>query len=267
MASSSPGDGWSAADGEARILKWAQASGKLSKDDLFELDVCCEAAKECMQASCTDLLKQAQGLAILNSKSSDGTPMSVQRRTSWSLHSMRHVRTSNKEAVDFLVKNQFVRVRIGSNWHTRAVLQEAMPLSNGKSVPAIQGCQLRDWRTLRQVGHAGPSVEHYAFDRCGFTAMERFLRQWHQHWPTKHDLPKSDFYSAAVMEDLEFVVFTPCALHDTQNSFKWAMQAEMANTEVLRDCYIAIESLKGGRRLDVYPHGMLDLTADNIWPY
>ena len=191
-------------------MKWATAtSGSLKTQDMFELGVCCEAAKDCMRISAEDLLRDVQGIAVLNSKSSDGTPMSVHQKKSYTLHSGRKFTASGKRGADFLVKNQFLRVRLGSEWQTRVILQEAVPLAHGKTVPAIQACQLRDWRSLRQMGHAGPSVEHYVFDRASYSAMERFLRQWHAHWPTKNQLPKSVAFSHEVIADIEFVVFTP----------------------------------------------------------
>ena len=45
-------------------MKWAQpTSGAMKTQDMFELGVCCEAAKDCMRISAEDLLRDVQGCA------------------------------------------------------------------------------------------------------------------------------------------------------------------------------------------------------------
>ena len=41
-----------------------------------------------------------------------------------------------------------------------------------------------------------------------------------------------------------FVLATPCACHDAQNSFRWAMGERATDRELLRDVYVSIESLR-----------------------
>jgi hypothetical protein len=42
----------------------------------------------------------------------------------------------------------------------------------------------------------------------------------------------------------EITIFTACALHDAQNSFRWAMTYRYEDKDVLKDCYIALEGLR-----------------------
>ena len=89
------------------------------------------------------------------------------------------VTRSGKHSVELLVKNQFLWCYINGTPLTKVLLQEPMPLDHGKSCPAqLEACR-KDWKSLRQHGHAGPAIEHYCFDRFGISGHERLWRQWH----------------------------------------------------------------------------------------
>ena len=42
----------------------------------------------------------------------------------------------------------------------------------------------------------------------------------------------------------EWVIVTPCAGHDAHNAFRWSLQLQFGDRMWLRDCYVAIESLR-----------------------
>eukprot|EP00974_Lingulodinium_polyedra_P133749 11226834-Lingulodinium_polyedra.AAC.1 len=74
------------------------------------------------------------------------------------------------------------------------------------------------------------------------------MRQHHQH---QHDIRAKaavdqgeDAEAMEELNDTELFICTPCALHDTHNGFRWSMQCEFSDRNLLRDCYIAIESLR-----------------------
>ena len=97
------------------------------------------------------------------------------------------------------------------------------------------------------MGQVGCAVEHYVWDRASITALDRFVRQWHLHatlpeLPPPHILPD-------IARLTEFVLVTPCALHDSQNAFKWAFLEHLANTQMMRYIYISIESLRNSADL------------------
>jgi hypothetical protein len=86
------------------------------------------------------------------------------------------------EALEFLARRiDFIRfidslgVCVTKAWHA-----DPLPLTKGKRLPAIVASALRVWRSLRQLGHRGPCVEHYAFDRCGFASLQRHFNEWHE---------------------------------------------------------------------------------------
>ena len=124
MASASEGE-VSAADGQSRILTWSKASKALSPDNMFEMELVCEAGKRGMLSGVQDLLADASGGAVLCTKSCDSTPARVQHRTKVNIGG-RTVWRSGKQGCDFLVKNQFARARISEReWAIKVLLQEA----------------------------------------------------------------------------------------------------------------------------------------------
>ena len=154
-----------------------------------------------------DLVEKAGGRApILNSKSSDDIPMSIVHGSSVKAGAKK-VRRTGKAGVELLVKNQFLRALLPcGEWATRVLLQEPVSMTEGKSAAAISAVSFQDWLSLRQLGHLGCSLEHYAWDRAGLTALERLSRQWHK----QQELPVlPDDLAPEVLRLTEFVVVTP----------------------------------------------------------
>eukprot|EP00974_Lingulodinium_polyedra_P102438 9919358-Lingulodinium_polyedra.AAC.1 len=63
--------------------------------------------------------------------------MSVVKREASKLPSGTWVRTRGRASAEFLVKLQFVRALEPHGHQTRVVMEEAVPLSFGKTTPAI----------------------------------------------------------------------------------------------------------------------------------
>jgi hypothetical protein len=181
---------------------------------------------------------------MLTSKSADGTPITVVARTRHVLPSGQSVLRSGRTCEEYLVKNQFIRVVLSTGeCCTRVLLQDPVALSHGKKADNIfQACS-KDWKSLRQLGHRGCAVEHYAFDRCCYTAHERTWRQWHAMSAGDFD-QLSPGLPAEVFRLTEFLVFTPCAAHDCANALKWSLACRFENKDLLRDAYIVVESLR-----------------------
>eukprot|EP00974_Lingulodinium_polyedra_P029062 2801159-Lingulodinium_polyedra.AAC.1 len=190
------------------------------------------------------LLYANRGRAILSSKSCDGTPMSVIQREASQLPSGAWVRTRGRAAHEFLVKLQFVRA-LGPHEHQSCVvMEEAVALQYGKSARAIAAVCLKDWKTLREQGHSGIAIEHLCTDRMGHTALVRMLHQHHLHKQESYGHLLQPGLSEEVLNSSEWLVATPCAAHDAQNSFRWAMHDLFKDKALLRDCYISIESIR-----------------------
>eukprot|EP00975_Prorocentrum_lima_P056646 11882005-Prorocentrum_lima.AAC.1 len=132
------------------------------------------------------------------------------------------MQSTGRQTSEFLVKNQFGRTVLASGQvETRVLLQE--PDIMGKSTSALEIWQssFKDWLRLRDLGHHGCAIEHYAFDRKGISALEKMARQWHSMKALETQPPADSLVSAEILRLTEFVVCTPCACHDAQNAFKW----------------------------------------------
>ena len=136
-----------------------------------------------------------------------------------SLPGAKKQRCHGKRGVEVLVSNQFIRYHDpGHGWRTVCLLSEPAPLTISKEVPMILAAARRSWTSLRSLGATGCIVEHYCWGRAGISALERECRRWHLSQP----IPDAVRYPVGTREHLEFVLCTPCALHDSQNAFRWA---------------------------------------------
>ena len=142
-----------------------------------------------------------------------------------------------------MVKNQFLRTLMPGRAVARVLLRAPQLLSNGKSARAIFETCKKHWRSLREMGHAGCAVEHYCYDRCGLIAHERLWRQWHAE-SSRSFGSLCEHATPEVLRLTEFFVFTACAAHDAQSSFRWAMHRWISDKDLLRDVYVCIESLR-----------------------
>ena len=48
---------------------------------------------------------------------------------------------------------------------------------------------------------------------------------------------------------LDFLVATPCSLHDSQNAFRWGQLNDFQDRGLMRDMYVAVESLRNSSDL------------------
>ena len=210
----------SAQDAFDRITELGKCSAVTDKAGQRRVALGCEAFKEMLYIAARDLVDQVGKAPLLSSKSCDGTPARTVWRSTSKLPSGRVVHTHGHQSNEFLISNQWLRGRLaGGSLATRVLLHEPVRLVFGKTVNAIVACSLSRWCSLRKLGHVGIAIEHYAFDRAGFTKLDRMVRQWHEEerkgWRT--EIPGRTPEEADLME---WVAVTPCALHDCHNSFK-----------------------------------------------
>ena len=160
MASSSdPVD--SPANATALLQGLAKATGTLSKQQERSVSFACAVGKEVLLARARNMVKESPGWPLLTCKSADGTPVRARTRHRWGSGANSFERRGY-EGLEVLVKNQFVRKRPAhGGGETSVVLQEPIPLNYGKSYHAIFQACIKDWRSLRQWGHDGISIEFY----------------------------------------------------------------------------------------------------------
>ena len=250
----------------SEIKKLAKASGFLEKNSEYQLGIACEASKEMLRTRAKLLLQEAGRGAVLTSKSCDGTPLVTTVHTRGKMSTGERVDAHGRAGREFLVSNQFFRSRrADGSWNTAVALSEPVVLAHGKSANAILEASRVGWKTLRQMGHAGPAVEHYCWDRAGITALERLTRQWHLDVP--HTTIPADI-SEKTSRLLEFVLVTPCSLHDCQNGFRWGMLEQCSDRDLLRDVYVGIEPLRNSAdiissQMSLWVTSRLSLKADD----
>ena len=237
----------SSLDAAAQIRSLAHASGVLQKADLRSTHILCEAVKRTMWSSARRMVSDSCRLPMLSTKSCDGTPIRVAHRTTRRIGKHATVQSCGKEGREFLVSHQFIKANLPeAGWTTKVVLPEPMTLNWGKSAPATLSVAFKEWSSLRQLGHTGIAIEHYAFDRFAIGALERLCRQWHFE-QSSSDPP--DGMTVDEARALEIVVCTPCALHDAQNAFRWAFLPQCCDSQLMRDLYVSIESLRNSHSL------------------
>ena len=231
------------------LRRCGQASGKLNDDQKKELGAVCEVVKEALVRRAQSLVSSCLGLPMLSSKSCDGTPLRVAYRTKVAAPALirKGVEIRGRQGVEVLVANQFLRVHHPEHgWQTAVLLREPTRLSHGKKAAAILAAAHQGWKTLRELGHQGCIVEHYVWDRAGLSALERQTKEWHL---SQGPLPESETITPEAQELLEIVVVTPCALHDSQNAFRWGFLPQCQDRQLMRDLYITVESLRNSSDL------------------
>ena len=138
---------------------------------------------------------------------------------------------------------QFVRcVDAAGKIRTTLCARDPIPLVHGKSALAIVAACRSMWCTLRQQGHRGGVIQHCVFDRGGYTAICRRMKQFHA---LLHDQWVGDgIHSSDALWSLELIICTPCALHDGQNASKWSTKTQVNNSDLLRAVFIGCASAR-----------------------
>ena len=199
----------------------------------------CVVGRQVLHSSVRGLASTGIGFAI-RSTTSDGTPITVSDTVAAELGGTVITR-SGKPCHEFLVACSFYRFTdaLGACVN-RAIPFEPRPLTCGKTA-ALEFSMLREHGIpLRLQGFKGEVLEHYAWDRAKFSALTRLVKAWHRSLPFEGtpDLP------ASLLHLTQFVVTTPCACHDVSKANQWALFFEYSNKELLRDVFVAVESVR-----------------------
>jgi hypothetical protein len=203
-----------------------------------------EVCKAYLRQKAKELVLEAKGAPILVHYSSDGTPLSTKRTITAGQGQDYTVRRQGRDTEEFLVQHTFVRFLDGLGRHrTAMVLREPLPLTEGKSGLALFSAAVEFNRTARELGHTGISVAHYSFDRAAYSAVGRYLKQHHKLLEPSFDGSAQGLTREALSLS-EWVVCSPCALHDGHKSLSWAMRGQFSNTQLMNDIYIVIAAVR-----------------------
>ena len=140
----------------------------LSREELRELDIGCEATKRVLLQKAQDLVAGAHGMPVLTSKSCDGTPMNVKPDSRLRLGTTgKQVSTKGRKGEEFLVSNQFLRTRgLDGQVRTAVMLSEAVQLADTSAAATLSAARV-GWKWLRELGHGGIAIEHFVWGRNG----------------------------------------------------------------------------------------------------
>ena len=228
----------------SHIESLAKATKSLCTTDIRALDKASEISKEVLRTSVFTLVAKAENRPMLRSSQSDGTPIRVKQTQTVELASGKKHHLSGKASHEFLVGNSMYKYQDEKHtWHTKVLFTDPQPLTEGKTAAALFEADKRYWLSLRQLGHQGFALEHYAWDRGCFSALSRQWKQWHSMMSTSWGVSNT-LRSSAILWLLEWVITTACANHDINKAFEWAMWFDASSKELLSEVHISIESLR-----------------------
>ena len=178
--------------------------------------------------------------------SADGTPIVAFKHHSSRLPPGKVVHCKAKQTEEFFVRNRFVRCTLpDGRVEKRVVVHDPVLLKHRKSSHAIADVLRRDWKTGRQLGHAGCAIQSYRFNRFALSALERIWQQVHTADAPCHDglapgLPKDVFRLTG------FVIVGGCVAHAVHNAFRWSLFFHFRDPGLIRNAYVTVESLRNG---------------------
>ena len=195
--------------------------------------------KRYLRAEFNEVVSNAENLPLLYSYMSDCTAHKVQKAVNSSSSEGFKIRRCGKELDEFLMERGYVKAMKPSGEQTHALLLlPPRPLEHGKNAWCSFTAYCEFFPCLKQLGHRGPSLSHFAADRAAFAATLRKVRQLHKAFEESKDDPEHKFLCL-----LNMVLGTGCPLHDAQGGFKWSMKRFVVG-DVLHKLHITLESLR-----------------------
>eukprot|EP00974_Lingulodinium_polyedra_P095389 9244068-Lingulodinium_polyedra.AAC.1 len=89
---------------------------------------------------------------------------------------------------------------------------------------ALYACWENFMQTPRQQGHLGICIMHFAFDRGCNKPLSALIKRRLLQMAPGHGVNVPGV-TPLTLNWTEWVVVTPCSLHDLQNAFRWGMHA------------------------------------------
>ena len=208
-----------------------------------------EVLKYFTRQEALQLVAEAHGSPVLCSYSNDGTPMRV-RTSLVTTGTMGKVRRTGAAGHELLVQRAMFRTRGGSEgWKTAMQVGDPLPLVHGKGADAMFSASVEFVQTLRQMGHGGIAVQHYAFDRAMHSALVRRFKQHHALAASRTGGPMAGATGAHRLFHpayLEWVADTTCVNHVVHNALKWGLFQWLTDEGLMKIVFVVIESIRQG---------------------
>ena len=251
----------------ALVRRLAKAGTDLDVADTRLAHQTAEIGKATMRLSVLAFVTACAGTPAARSTSSDGTPISVKSTRHGVGPSGSFVRTG-RESHEFLVSHSLYRGHNQTSDTLQTVMNvnDAQPLTWGKSTPAQFEAMILGLKSLRQLGHTGIAVEHYIWDSAGIGALSRQCKQWHSFMAECWGDESCAGTCADMLWLLEWIFVGPCAAHIAQTAFEWGLWSEFHDKDLFRDAYITIEALRNSFDLLVRHLGIWLATVISFVP-
>ena len=111
------------------------------------------------------------------------------------------------------------------------------------------GASIEFVQTLRQMGHWGIAINHYAFDRALHAPLVRRFKQHHTQLASAWVAPtgaEAGVVALCPPSVLEWIVDTPCCNHDVHNGLKWGLFQFLTDEPFMTEVFTVIESVRNG---------------------
>ena len=149
------------------VKTWSQVARVAdANQQKYEVGRLAEALSSFTRAEAQRLVVGAKGAPLLCSYSNDGTPMIVRKQ----IVTQGVGGTLSREggaSCELLCQRAMFRSRDSTGgWKTAIMIRDPVPLVHGKGAEPVFSAAVEFLRTLRQMGHWGIAIQHYAFDRA-----------------------------------------------------------------------------------------------------
>jgi hypothetical protein len=212
-------------------------------DDLRHCQQLVEIVKTLLQTKAETLVRSSTPHPVLIAYSSDATSYKCRAVLSSKPKEGMTGQVRGSVLSEFLLQRVFLKTRGSNGDLTMAVLlPEPVQLKLGKKAHHLFDAACKCFPMGRMMGHKGITILHLSFDRAIHSALVRLFRQRQRCFYS----PEHRAYSTETAEELillDWITDSGCALHDCQNSFKWAL-FPWTSASIIDDLHIAIESLR-----------------------
>ena len=229
---------------EARIKQFSRAASGMDSVDVRAMARLTEVVKLRLLDRARGLVRSASGAPVFLHYISDGTPLKTKRYAVAQVGaSQQQTRRSGVETVEYLVQYALLR-RIDANGvaSSVAVLREPLPLTEGNTAPALLSASLSFMSNLRELSHRGLAIHHCCLDRAAYAPLSRLIAQHHSATKNSFGNDPDDIYPPFLLDRLNWVASSGCALHDAHNALKWAAHSQFNDVDLLKDVYVSSES-------------------------
>ena len=228
------------------IGKLGVAGRPLGQNEVRIVGRVAEAAKQVIDESARQLIRNAHKRPVLFQYQGDGTPLKLKHsfQVAFAEHHV-HAR-SGYTGVELYCQGGFLR-SYGKDGEVvlAPLLRDPRPMSGKGALNAFNGL-IEFFPPLDQLDHDGFNLHHYSWDRALFSACRTLSRKYHTAVLRKI-VDSSPRHTGTMKVLKSWLLCTGCGLHDVHNAFSWGISKVLVqSSDMLDQMYIVLESLRNG---------------------